>query len=435
MRKLLLSLVSLLACACGHRQATYYDQALACLEQQDAPQALHYLLLTVSTGSNDSLKAQAYSDMGSLYFEQGLLDKALQAYLSAYHVDSLLGDSTGMAYDLRDVGNVYRTYEHDDSSLVCLTRALTLTTDTALRRDIESQMAGYHLWHGHYDEARRLLMPALAMADSESQSGLYYMAAVLYANTGLPDSAEYFYRQLLTMGTVDARQAAHRALAEMARQRGAYDEALAHLSAYEVYTDSVISHNDAEAVRRVAALYDYGQREQENSRLRSRILVATIVIVVLVGIIVAGLLYYSRKRLRFKLRLKELEQLLAARQQQPAAIAADKHQAMAQTDIAQLIQQRLGEALPLRDPEWVELERGVKSVYGDFPDRLAAFGHFSDHDYHVCLLLKLDLSPTDIATLTARTKQAITNSRSRLYLKTFGRKGVPTDWDEFIKSL
>ena len=51
------------------------------------------------------------------------------------------------------------------------------------------------------------------------------------------------------------------------------------------------------------------------------------------------------------------------------------------------------------------------------------------------MLLRLGKTPTDIAQLTAHSKQSVTNTRSRLFEKTFGRKGTPADWDRLVSSL
>ena len=67
--------------------------------------------------------------------------------------------------------------------------------------------------------------------------------------------------------------------------------------------------------------------------------------------------------------------------------------------------------------------------------RLQEFCRLTPQERKVCLLLKLDISPAGIAQLTAHTKQSVTNTRSRLYEKAFGRKGKPAQWDEFILSL
>ena len=43
--------------------------------------------------------------------------------------------------------------------------------------------------------------------------------------------------------------------------------------------------------------------------------------------------------------------------------------------------------------------------------------------------------PAATPRLTARSKQSVSSTRSRLFLKVFGRKGTPAEWDEFVMSL
>ena len=59
----------------------------------------------------------------------------------------------------------------------------------------------------------------------------------------------------------------------------------------------------------------------------------------------------------------------------------------------------------------------------------------NEHEYHVSLLIKIGLQPSVIAVLTAHSRESITATRRRLFLKAFGKKGAPKDWDEFILSL
>ena len=56
-------------------------------------------------------------------------------------------------------------------------------------------------------------------------------------------------------------------------------------------------------------------------------------------------------------------------------------------------------------------------------------------EYHICLLLKCNISPSNIALLTNRSKEAITAARRRLYERAKGEKGTPSNWDLIIKEM
>ena len=89
----------------------------------------------------------------------------------------------------------------------------------------------------------------------------------------------------------------------------------------------------------------------------------------------------------------------------------------------------------LSQVEWHEVENTICKNYQDFRERLFTLYQFSKQEYHVTLLLKLQIEPAQIAILTAHTKAAITQTRTRLYKKCFGIKGTADQWDEFVNSL
>ena len=87
------------------------------------------------------------------------------------------------------------------------------------------------------------------------------------------------------------------------------------------------------------------------------------------------------------------------------------------------------------DADWNKLEQVVNSVYTGFTERIYSLYRLTDQDYHVSLLIKIHIQPKDIATLTAHSKESIATTRSRLYLKVFGKKGSSKDWDDFLMTL
>ena len=136
------------------------------------------------------------------------------------------------------MGNVFRAQDND-SCLVCFNQARELAIALGhipMQRDVESQMAGYYLYHDRMQEARQLLLPALAYIDSANASGMYYMMADLYHRSGMQDSAAIYYNKVLAHGSLYARRGAHRQLAEYALGKGDYAEANVHTRWYGLLT-------------------------------------------------------------------------------------------------------------------------------------------------------------------------------------------------------
>ena len=103
--------------------------------------------------------------------------------------------------------------------------------------------------------------------------------------------------------------------------------------------------------------------------------------------------------------------------------------------IYQRIKQYLDEGRSMQAADWMELTEVVDGTYTGFSDKLYSLYRMSDQDYRVSLLIKIRMQPKDIATLTAHSKESIASTRSRLYLKVFGKKGTTKDWDDFILSI
>ena len=442
----LLAVLLAVACVCSQRQAglAEYHEALELMDLGDAPAALQKLQRASELARTDSLRALVQSQMGTLYFSQRLLDRSLQSYRRAYDIDLAARDTVGLIYDLRDIGNVLRaTAGSEDSCLACFEEARRLAIASGnlpMQRDVESQMAGFHLYRNHLGEARRLLLPAMQHIGDANQSGLLFMMADLYHREGQRDSATFYYHELLDRGNLYSRQAAHRALAEYCMADGRADEAMHHLRLYEELTDSVHLENDVEAMRRTSALYDYTLREQQAHRLELRLTVAVAAMLLLAVSLVAILLYFSRRRMLYRLKVQRLEQLLEnyRRNLNPATSNLNSQtSSLKSTAIGQKIVRFLSDVhQPAMDnDDFHLLADAIEQHYPGFLARLQEFCHLSPQECHVCLLLKLGLSPTAIAQLTAHTRQSVTNPRSRLFKKVFGRQGTPGEWDEFIHSL
>ena len=440
-RDFLCAAVLLLLTCCMHDKAKqYYDTALQMAQDGDSPQALEYLLKAAECHPSDELSAKIYSDMGLILFDEGLQEQALPCFMKAYDADSLLGDTTRMAYDLCDIGNVWRTRENDDSCMLFFDKALRMAksiSDSLLTLDIESQMAGYHLMHQHYEEAKRLLLPTLTEDPSKSNLGILFMRADLYVHTGKEEAADSCCRILADKGETEQRQMAHKWMAEMLLGKGKHEEAYKHLVRYEELTDTLMEETDTEAMRRIKALYDYNLREKQNAVLQRRYIIAVSALLVTVCLLALSVLHYRQRRLRYQLKLQRLEQLLSEYRNRSEESVNRQKEILTNTPIFQHITRLLSYQVPkaMTDEDFHILEDTLEKTHPGFISQLRSFHQFSLHEWRLSLLLKAGFSPINIAQLTAHSKQSVSSSRSRLYTKVFGKKGSPSQWDEFIQTL
>ena len=435
---ILLSTIFLAGCTANQGRQSY-EEALRYIEQGDAPQALACLKEAAELTTDDSLCLAIYNDMGHLLFDEGLQEQALGAYQNAQEISRAMADTLGMAYAQFDIANIYRTRDDDDSCVYYFDTAMSLALsqgDSLLATDIRNQQAGYYLWHKDYERARQLLSPSLSH-DEEMTGGTCFMAADLYRQTGPADSTRYYCKLLLQNEEAGLRQMGHKWLADLLLSEGQVEEAAKHLQQYELLTDTLMQETDTEALRRISALYDYSQREQENARLEQRNIIAVAIIMVLILVLVAAMLYFSRRRMKYRMKVQQLEHLLADYRQRDEKATERQNGIMADTPICRHINRLLSDSRQpsMTDEDWHILEDTFAKIHPTFLSRLQTFHKFSSHEMHIRLLLRLGLQPAALAQLTAHSKQSVSSTRSRLFEKVFGQKGTPAQWDEFILSL
>ena len=103
--------------------------------------------------------------------------------------------------------------------------------------------------------------------------------------------------------------------------------------------------------------------------------------------------------------------------------------------IDQLLTSHIINNKALKEHDWRTIEKSVLASFPTFRERLFSLYNFSDTEYRICLLIKLEESPSNIAKLMATGKSAISQNRLRMQQKAFNGKGTAKDWDNFILSL
>ena len=475
---------------------SYYYAGRIYSDLEDATQALDYFQKVLECEPQDSLAALAHSQMGSLLLRQRMVTASIEHVQAAYEYDVQQADNTGMIFDLRDMGNAFRCTEDEvDSCLTYYEEALRLATeqgDTLMQEELKGSIAVYLIQTDSLQAAWQLLHPLLVdinQRDASSASTLRSIAAEYYLKTGNTDSACIFFEQLTESGTLYAKQEAYRQLAKHSLAKGNLQKAADLLHNYDKYTDSIAITMQAEALSQADALFNYRLREQENEQLTKamtktkNIATAAIGLLLLCGFTMLFLHERNkRKQIAQQLhmermkevqeqqykrsliyieenekKMKELEEQMEKAGQENtllrktiqklkyanelASIQMQEHQQadkqVKSSAIYQRIQIRLNnkESIGMNDEIWKELEEVVEQAYSGFLKRIEDLCPLNWQERNLCLLLKAGFTPSNIAILTAHSKQSISSTRSRLYERSFLEKGTPSQWDEFILSI
>jgi tetratricopeptide (TPR) repeat protein len=475
---------------------SYYYAGRIYSDLEDAPQALDYFQKVLECEPQDSLAALAHSQMGSLLLRQRMVTASIEHVQAAYEYDVQQADTTGMIFDLRDMGNAFRCTEDEvDSCLTYYEEALRLATeqgDALMQEELKGSIAVYLIQTDSLQAAWQLLHPLLVdinQRDASSASTLRSTAAEYYLKTGDTDSACIFFEQLTESGTLYAKQEAYRQLAKHSLAKGDLQKAAELLLNYEKYTDSIAITMQTEALSQADALFSYRLWERENQRLMKTMTKTKTIAAGAIGLLLLGgftmLFLHERNKRKHIAQLLRMERMKEVQEQQYkrslafieenekkmkeleeqmektgqentllrktiqklkyanelASIQMQEHQQadkqVKSSAIYQRIQIRLNnkESIGMNDEIWKELEEVVEQAYSGFLKRIEDLCPLNWQERNLCLLLKAGFTPSNIAILTAHSKQSISSTRSRLYERTFLEKGTSSQWDEFIQSI
>ena len=301
---------------------------------------------------------------------------------------------------------------------------------------------------------------------AKGQELYYYYKGYYYAGIGKSDSAEYFYRKLLQSGIDhDKLCAAYQGLLNLYHQVGNSDSIAKYaLLYYEANDSSSILHSSDEIVR-MQSIYNYDESEQrafhktEEARRYKQTLV-TIVISCLLCIYAVFLFIKKQKQKGQKaiaLANAEYSRLLQQHQHLQDEIASAHHgwdnyrkkketeilqlqiqiasigkldewnmeQAMLHYPIVMQLHELASHAQVPSKHQWREFRELMAQVLSNFLETLKQRCDFlTDQEEITALLIRLEFTQGEQATLLGVSKQRINNLKSSINSKVFNEKGA-----------
>lgn len=427
----------------------YYLAGSTYFDLHDSPQALDYyhkVLDNITADEHLRLWGITHAQIGYVMFYQGNYAAAIDHYKISYRVDSLRNDVEGMIFDLRDLGYSYSSTEQLDSAIFYSHKALQLALKKKMPQmatSARSSLADIYL-ETHYqnvDSAGKYILPMFGDIRPENRSGIYCVAMKYYKLRNMPDSVNYYIEKLEKYGEVYAKCDAYRIKLEMMLEQKGEVGKLNVWRKFLNYSDSIEKITKTEAVSKCQSLYDYTQREKENVRLKSEnerhklllVILGLCTCLVLIGFYV----YYKNSKnakIEQKRQMEELQHLLEKSASQ-GSTNKDALARMKETEIYSLLLNKMKVNQNITQAEWSELDQAINQYFVDFKLKLYRICNLSDLEYQICLLLKLEVSLSDISTLVHREPSALTMSRKRLFKKMFKKEGKAEELDSFIRSI
>lgn len=159
---------------------------------------------------------------------------------------------------------------------------------------------------------------------------------------------------------------------------------------------------------------------------------------ILIIVLAAGtnyIFWVRKQKKRIEQELRMIEQELRSIPEPVLEAMNSVEEDFHMTDLYISIRNKITNGEHLTEDDWKQIDEKFKNVYPRFNTTLMNVCNISQTELQVCVLLKLNSTPSEIANVLCKDISSISSIRSRLYNKYFGKKGGSKDWDDFIHSL
>lgn len=474
----------------SERMLAYYLLGRARHDMGEAPSAIDSyqqaadLADTTAANCDYNLLLRIYSQMASLFHLQGLPEEEREALAHAEQNAWKAGD-TLLAINSREhlTGSYYLEGKYDDVIRIC-EWASTEYEKAGYKADAARALFSViHIYVERGDSAKAI--PLLERYETESGCvheheavpghELYYYekgAAEMYL--GHIDSAETFYRQLLSDNrNYNHLQAGYKGLLSVYERLGRKDSISKFAKLYAAATDSSYKEKATRDVAQANAIYKYDKAKMESQQAREELRRTYYALAIILLLLSASILWIlqrmrmRRERMRNALRLENQRylQLLSEYRTALASISSLTEENSSQKDYYQSLIKKLQTELSsltgneMDEANWKEtseltdtpiiakLHKYAATIHAvtpseweemyhvchqQYPAFLSHINNFTKHDLtsnekQICILLLFRFTRSEIGALLDITPQSLTNYCSRINMKLFhitGAKGI-----------
>lgn len=193
--------------------------------------------------------------------------------------------------------------------------------------------------------------------------------------------------------------------------------------------------NDEGNVRSRSSRYVFSHAERKLKRANHTLVYIIFCVIIAFVILCNYAINLQKNKKRVEEELRQIEEERKVRPESVRHAMNDVEDDFHSSDYYLALRKRITNGERLSKEDWDTLEDKLKHVYPRFTGTLFNLHKMSQIEYQVCLLLKLGVPPSEIATILCKDSSTISTIRSRLYQKVFGKKGGSRDWDQFISTI
>ena len=483
----------------NEQMRAYYILGRTYADLGEAPQAIEAYndaierADTTDVDCNYKTLARVHAQKAELFYYQLMADKMIFEERQAMHYSLIAKDTMQYLYCYGMLAEGYEMKNIPDTAFAILSDTYLL-----YKKVREPELAA-GLCCSMADICRQLKNYILAekyMKEYETQSGffdekgniesgkeIYYSCkGHLFLDTFDKNNAEYYFRKLLRVSNNYSQKSA--ALIGLRQFYIVYlnrDSLVKYTQLSDSFNSIVNVEAEMQKTLQVQSMYDYtrselkaSQKSREAERLRYLlIIVASLSIILILLFAIVYIRHQHAQRLlqsQYQAEMEKLvqaqEDLLALRSEQSVSKsllaqkeqeiknlqeAAEQHRHKIHTLQGYALNERLQQApVTLRLNQYLRKDPYQLPTFEDWRDLKILINHeipsfydtlnvetfkLNDFEYDVCVLLRLQFSPANIAKLKKCTPAYITQIRKGIYKKIFQKEGRADDLDDYILSL
>ncbi|WP_288277213.1 hypothetical protein [uncultured Prevotella sp.] len=463
----------------NERLMAHYLQGRVYHDMGEAPQAIeeyHRAVECADTTSTDcdyDLLAKVHGQAASLFMEQLMPNEMLEELQKEAYYAQMANDTLHQLVAIAWQHSAYDMLNQPDSSVSVLQYVLGKYQEYGYREDIASTASTlciYMVERKDFDSARKyieLRNESMGHQMVVEDSIIVYYLGMYHLEVGNLDSAEQHFRGLLHSQNLNNREAA--CIKAVCDSVAKYS-----MLSYQI-ADKRFQISNKEELQNKQALYNYNRNQrlaQERALEASRnkagmMLFAFLSILLFLSI----LTYWHRKKrqinqmeteyyhlmelqeqARFdlvKMKDEEKEELLRQKEKEIQGYqqAIDEIQKVLKKE--QTIEPTLADSDVYKHfvsltrqthekvckKDWAELSKLVDNHFPQFRSTLYSESHLNELDYHLCLLIRLHFSLSEIGILLEESPQYISKRRRFLLKCIFHQEGKPEIFDRLLTRI
>lgn len=477
------------------KMLAYYILGCVYRDMHEAPMALEYYNKAteqVDTAAQDcdyATLCRVYSQMGVLFSKQYLPYQELFSFEKATHYAYKAHDTLNAIRYYYNKTGAYTYLDNEDSAIIVNTRAAELFRKHGYDRDADIAFGCnyvYYLKRNNIDKAKKAFEAynrvnfAGNQNYEDSYAFLLYEKGLFFLQTNQLDSAYCKLNESLKLSKSFSNKAiTTKTLAQYYLKRNNPILAAMYAMKSTEYNDSDLVRVRKTQLHQLQAMYDYSRNKRlamvAEQKSEKRIMVIYVVILCSIILFCLSIFIYklqmNKKNHRISLiqqlyndsllklqsnqrelqRVKDLNELEVIQQKEEVIMnlkntikdIREKFSGSLLTDTDIILQNSaifrkiqfiiLHPKEKLSNEDWIELSDLIEQLIPSFPQMLK--NRLTEKEYHICLLIRLHISPSSISNLVGLSNSGVSLSRKRMLEKVCGKDGTAKDFDKFILSL